>query len=526
LPPKSIDLRGGDVSDAATVGVEVNRATLAGGAARDLIRSMLLIGGANVANIAIAIVRQKIVALLLGPTGVGLLGIYSNLLGVVAQGAGLGLSSSGVRDIASASGDPRTAARARAVLFGGLLLQGLAAMAAVWLLRAPIARSVFGSTDRAYEVGLVGVAVLLNLLGSSQSAILQGMRRIADLSRLTVLSGLAGTLAGLPLVWIAGENGLVWFVLVQALAAFAVGSWFTRRLMGASRERMALGEALAIWRSMAGLGSVFMVGGVAGALTLLAARAMIVQRLGIAEAGLFAAAWGVSMLYIGFLLDAMSADYYPRLAETIRDRSAAARLVNDQTQLGLAIGGPALLLLIGCAPWAVALLYSGRFLAAVDILQWQLAGNVLKLASWPIVFIIVAMARSWTFLLVELSWNAIFLAILTAGLPVVGLQITGFGFFCAYAAYLAIVYATVRRIYGFRWAPLSLGLIAAHTALALATLAVGRVSPIGAAALGAALAVVTGLTGLRIVLAKVGGGRLAKRLSAGFAAVGWPMEIL
>ena len=67
------------------------------------------------------------------------------------------------------------------------------------------------------------------------------------------------------------------------------------------------------------------------------------------------------MTYVGFLLGAMAADYYPRLTEVIHDKVAAVRLMNDQAQLGLAIGGPVLLLLIGLAPWVIILFYSKEF---------------------------------------------------------------------------------------------------------------------------------------------------------------------
>ena len=101
-----------------------------------------------------------------------------------------------------------------------------------------------------------------------------------------------------------------------------------------------------------------MIGGLAGAATLLFARSLIARDLGIEAAGLFSASWGVAMTYVGFLLGAMAADFYPRLTEVINDRAASVRLMNDQAQLGLAIGGPVLLALVGIAPWFLAILYS------------------------------------------------------------------------------------------------------------------------------------------------------------------------
>ena len=96
---------------------------------------------------------------------------------------------------------------------------------------------------------------------------------------------------------------------------------------------------------MAKLGAAFMLGGLATSATLLLVRGRISQELGLDAAGYFAAAWGITMTYVGFLLGAMAADYYPRLTEVIHDKVAAVRLMNDQAQLGLAIGGPVLLLL-------------------------------------------------------------------------------------------------------------------------------------------------------------------------------------
>ena len=111
---------------------------------RGLIKSMLVIGSAQVVNILISIFRMKVLAVLLGPSGVGLLSIYNSLLGMVEQTAGLGMGSSGVREIASSRGDEATLSRVRRVLFAAHLLQGTLAMLAVWLLRERIAIWLFG----------------------------------------------------------------------------------------------------------------------------------------------------------------------------------------------------------------------------------------------------------------------------------------------------------------------------------------------------------------------------------------------
>ncbi|PZX48368.1 PST family polysaccharide transporter [Cereibacter changlensis] len=276
---------------------------------------------------------------------------------------------------------------------------------------------------------------------------------------------------------------------------------------------------------MARLGAAFMLGGLATTTTLLLVRSRITQELGLEAAGQFAAAWGITMTYVGFLLGAMAADYYPRLTEVINDRPTATRLMNDQAQLGLAIGGPVLLLLIGLAPWAVTLLYSNEFAPAAGMLQWQTVGNVFKLASWPLSFAIVASARAKTYFLMELSFNLVFLALLWILLPVFGLEIAALAFLAGYVVYFITVNVLAHILHGFRWQSLSLKLIALHVTLSLGILALAETVPKVAAVASICLALGTGIFGLRVVLIKVGPeGRIAAKFAHIYASIGWPIR--
>lgn len=492
---------------------------------RGLIKSMMIIGSAQAVNILISIIRVKVLAVLLGPSGVGLLSIYNSLQSMVQQTAGLGMATSGVREIASSRGEEATLSRVRRVLFAAHFVQGTLAMLAVWLLRAPIATWLFGDAARATEVGLIGVAILLALLGAAQTALLQGLRQIADLGRVTVIGAFVGSVVGLAAVRFQGESGLIWFILVQPMAQVLVALHYTRRLPKPIAARLSLVETWDTWKPMAKLGAAFMLGGLVTTATLLLVRGRITQELGLEAAGHFAAAWGITMTYVGFLLGAMATDYYPRLTEVINDRAAATKLMNDQAQLGLAIGGPVLLLLIGLAPWAVTLLYSSEFAPAAELLQWQTVGNVFKLASWALAFSVIAAARSKTFLMMELSFNIVFLATIWLLLPVLGLQVTAIAFLVGYVVYFATVNILVHTLQGFRWQSLSLLMLALHVTLALALLAIAQTAPEAAAIASVCLALATGLFGLRIVLTKIGPeGRAAARFAQIYAAIGWPIR--
>src|SRR5262245_22322164 len=71
---------------------------------RQILKSSAMIGGSSLMNIGIGIVRTKAMALLLGPAGFGLAGLYGSISELALTIAGLGVNSSGVRQIAEAAG--------------------------------------------------------------------------------------------------------------------------------------------------------------------------------------------------------------------------------------------------------------------------------------------------------------------------------------------------------------------------------------------------------------------------------------
>ena len=64
-----------------------------------ILKSTALVGGSTVLSMAIGMVRTKAMAMLLGPAGFGLAGMYLSIASLAQSLAGIGVSSSGVREI-------------------------------------------------------------------------------------------------------------------------------------------------------------------------------------------------------------------------------------------------------------------------------------------------------------------------------------------------------------------------------------------------------------------------------------------
>lgn len=416
---------------------------------RQIFRSSAITGGASAINIIIGIVKVKVLAVLLGPAGVGLMGLYQNIMGMASTLAGCGMGSSGVRQLAASAGEAATLAIVRRALWLANLILGLAGMVILWLLRDPVALWIFGDTAHVNEVGWLGLGVLLTLIAGSQTALLQGLRRIGDLALVNVISAFFGAAVGILLVYLLGQDGVLWFVLVAPAISVLVASYFASRLPRPQtpRDWQAISQQ---WQAMLKLGIPLMAAGLLTLATQLAARTIILRELGLDASGYFQAAWAISMTYIGFVLGAMGADYYPRLTEAINDPPRARKLVNEQTEMALLLAGPVLLAMITLAPWVIHLLYAASFAPSTDVLRWQVLGDILKVASWPVGFILLAMGRGGLFIGAEFTWNAAYLGAIVLGIQEWGLVIVGVGFWFAYLVLFGLVALVAAWLIGYK----------------------------------------------------------------------------
>lgn len=465
---------------------------------RTMLRSSSIMGAASVANIVINLVRMKIVAVLLGPAGIGFVGLLLSLMQTAATVAAMGLGAVGVRQIAEAHGQGKTEtiAIARSALFWGTLILAAFGAGAVFLFREPIARLVLADASQSGNVGWLAVGVALTVASGSQGALLNGMRRLGDLAWLQIASALASSILGVGALLLWGEGGLIGFVLSGPLAAFALGHYFVARSSGVQAPPTPWREIAAQWRVMTPLGVAFMASGLVTAGGFLVVRSLVQRQLGAEDLGYFQAAWTIGMTYLGFVLGAMGTDYYPRLSACIKDPAATCKLVNEQTEVALLLTAPVMIAVLALSPWLVRLLYTNEFGPAAEILRWQLLGDLLKVMSWPLGFVILAAGAGRTFLFSESIALAVYVAGVAFLLPLAGVLATGIAFLVMYAVYLPVVYWLGRRRIGFRWTRPVVAHGAIFFAVACGVSAVGHWSEPMAAIVGVTAAALLGLYAL------------------------------
>jgi O-antigen/teichoic acid export membrane protein len=423
----------------------------------EILKSSALIGASSVLTIAIGIVRTKAMAVILGPAGLGLMGLYGSIVDLAFSIAGMGVGSSGVRQIAHAggTGEASRIGRTAAVLRRTSIVLGLLGAAVLAAFAAPISTLTFGSAEHALSVALLSLAVLFRVISAGQGAIIQGMRRIYDLSVMGVLAALFAAVTSIPLVYLMGPAGVA-PALVASAALGLLASWWYSKKVAVEVPPMTSSEFRSETTALLKLGFAFATSAILTMGAAYAVRVMVLQVVGLDAAGLYQAAWTLGGLYVGIILQAMGTDFYPRLVAASDDHAQCNRLVNEQAQVSMLLAAPGVIGTLTFAPLVIYLFYAANFSEAVDVLRWICLGIALRVITWPIGFIIVAKNRQVLFFSAELAWTVVNVGLTWLCLQWYGLNGAGIAFFVSYMFHGFATYPIVRWLSGFRWSSANL----------------------------------------------------------------------
>ena len=419
---------------------------------REMLKSTAMIGGSSVINVVIGMLRTKVMALLLDPAGYGVLGAFVQITDLARSVAQMGINASGVRQIAEAvgSGDQQRAALTITVLRRVSLVCGLIGALLLCALAGPVAMLTFGNHRYEDAIRLLGVATFLSVVAGGQGALLQGMRRIGDLARLAIIGGVMGTVVSIPMVFLLGTDGLAPSLVIVA-AATLLASWWHCRRINVDVPHITLANAARESASLLKLGFAFMGSGLIMTAASYLVRTIVMRKSGLDAAGAYYAAWTLGGLYLGFVLQALATDFYPRLVGVIQDNDECNRLVNEQAHVSMLVAIPGILFTLTIASTAVKIFYSAKFGPAVVALQWICMGMAVRVLSWPIGYIVAAKNRQVIFFTLEVVWAVINVSLTWWGVDHMGVSGAGVAFLGANLVHLAIIYPLVNRITGFRW---------------------------------------------------------------------------
>lgn len=409
-----------------------------------------LFGGVQGLNILMGLVRNKIIALLLGPAGMGLVSLFNTTVNFISQATNLGIAFGAVRHVSEVfdKGSDEEIAHFVKVVRGWSLLTALLGMLVCILVGPLLSSHTFSWGDHTLHFILLAPAVGLLAITGGETAILKGTRRLRPLAMVQLLTVFFSLLISIPIYYFFGESGIVPVIVLIAFATWVVTVRYSYdiyplRLRGV---KWILGEGMEMVR----LGVAFIMAGILNSGAEMFIRSYLNVIGNLEMVGFYNAGYILTVTYAGLVFSAMETDYYPRLSAVNADRKAANEMVNRQIEVSLLLMSPLLALLITTLPLLIPLLYTSHFLPVAGMAQVAVLAMYAKAMSLPMSYLTLAKNDPIGFVALDALYDIIFIVLIIIGYQQWGLWGTGLAIAVTHFLELAMVYSYARLRFGYR----------------------------------------------------------------------------
>ena len=398
---------------------------------KNIFKTTFLFGFVQVFNIIVKVGINKVVAILLGAEGLGMISLFNTSINLVKTGAGLGLSQSAVRDVSEANecNDQFRSAVIIQIVKRIIYLTCLLGIGVTIVLSPVLSSYSFGSGEYTLNYIFLSIAVAAIILNDGQKAILTGMRQLKSLAKASMIGALSGLITALPFYYLFGQNGITPSLIVSALTTLAVSTYFVKKIKY-QRVVISFRDTLGKSSLMIKMGISLMLLSFLGTFSDLIVSSYIRHSNGLDMVGYYQAGVTIISSYFGILITALGTDYYPRISAINKDNIKLKDAVNTQSEIGLLLACPMVVLFLFMSPWFLEFLYSSDFIISVQYVDYAVLGTIIIICSNSMGMILLAKQKSSIFLISASLQRILFVAAYIFLYRKWGLTGLGIGYLC------------------------------------------------------------------------------------------------
>lgn len=268
----------------------------------------------------------------------------------------------------------------------------------------------------------VQLYVVINIIGSVTSAVIAAV--------LAIKWGLKGALIAMMI-----NQSLTFFVTV---AICSRTSWFNFKLLWGTIDPSSAIN-LAKYSLMALVSSTVIP------LAQILVRNHLGDTFGWEITGLWQAMVKISDTYLMLVTSTLSLYYLPRLSEIRNNQELKTEVWNGYKVIVPLVSTCALILYLA-RDQIIGILFTASFQPMRDLFALQMLGDVVKISSWLLAYLMIGRALVRTFIITEVVFSSLYVVLVKLYTPYFGLQGAIGAYLTNYAIYFIIMYIIMSRM--------------------------------------------------------------------------------
>jgi O-antigen/teichoic acid export membrane protein len=385
-----------------------------------------LFGGIQFLNLLISIVRNKFVALILGPLGMGLISLFNSTINLFSNTTNLGISMSAVKNIAESyeNRDAEHISGTISMIRSWSLITAVAGTL-LCIIASPLLNAfTFTWGDHTLHFICLSPIVALMAVTGGETAILKGTGHLNALAGISIINVIIALLTSVPIYYLFGEAGIIPSLIIISLCQMLLTIHTSYRLfpLSISMRKDSLRQGF----YMVKLGSAFVIAGIFGSGADFVIRSFLNTTSSLDTVGLYNAGYMMTMVYAGMVFTAMETDYFPRLSAVNQDVKKRNIIINRQIEVSLLLLSPMLVAFMVSLPLLLPLLYSNKFIPVTDMIRITIIAMYFRTIKLPIAYLTLARGNSKAYLFLEATYDVIVIILTVVGFTAFGLVGAGY----------------------------------------------------------------------------------------------------
>jgi O-antigen/teichoic acid export membrane protein len=417
---------------------------------KTVLKATGIFGGTQIFVILSGLIRSKIVAVLIGPVGVGISAIYNNILLMITAIVGLGIGSSAIREIAK---EKNHAGRKKiAKITKNLILYlSIAGLLITLIGSYPLSELMFGNSNYIIGFCIVSFAVFFTVLSEGYNACLKGFQAMKKIALVSLYSSIVNVFIALVMFYFWRDAAIPYVIALNALALFLINYYYTQSVVNTSDINLTLKETLKSGKPMIVLGIMLVISSLLDYFVINVINVIITRKGSLTEVGLYQGAMQITAMSINLFFAAIANDYYPRLSGLVHQKEKFNSAVNTQAIIALLLMAPIINMMIVASPLLIRLFLSSEFIGISDFIYWILSGALFIAVSWCLYYVPLAYGDTKRFLYMTIISVIIKLCIQIPMYLFWGLKGIAIGNAVSTLSYAVIAYFFFGKIYQIRF---------------------------------------------------------------------------
>jgi PST family polysaccharide transporter len=412
-----------------------------------LIKTSILSAISTIIRIIVSFVSIKVVAVYIGPSGLALVGQMQNFIAMMSSIASAGVNSGVVKYTADHYEDEQAKQKIWSSALKISLVLVIPIAIAIIFLADFLSMKLLNTTEYGSIFILFAITVVFFVFNGLLTSILNGQKEIKKLTTLNIIGSLFGLVVTIGLVMnyqlygalISGiiSQSIVFFV---TLAFVVKSSWFKLSMFLGSMDSEYKNKLLK-YSAMAVVSSTMIT------LSQIYIRDYIGTKIGWDEAGYWQAIWRISETYLMLVTTILGVYYLPKFSN-IQDKAELRAEIFYGYKIMMPIVMVMALAIYIFRDLIVSILFTKEFSPMLELFLYQLIGDVVKIASWFLSFVMAAKAMTKLFILSEVIFALSFLGLVMLFLNIYGLVGVTMAFMVNYIFYFFFSLLSLKKYLG------------------------------------------------------------------------------